>query len=180
MMLIIAYNRVWNKIKSIYRQTVFKKLINCSHSKFSLVGNVTLINTNIKLGENVTIYPDVMFYGDGLIEIGNNVAIGNGTIIYSSAKGGVCIGDNTLIAAQAYIIDCDHGTEKNMLIRQQKNSVEKVVIGQDVWLGANVTVLKGSVIQDGAVIGAKSLVKGNIAPNVIAVGIPAKEIKKRV
>lgn len=179
-MLIIAYNRIWNKIKSIYRDTVFKKTIHCKHSNFSLVGNITLINKNIKLGENVTIYPDVMFFGDGLIEIGNNVAIGNGAIIYSSANGGVHIGDNTLIAAQTYIIDCDHGIEKNMLIRQQQNSVEKVVIGQDVWLGANTTILKGSVIQDGAVIGAKSLVKGNIDSYAIAVGIPAKEIKKRV
>ena len=57
--------------------------------------------------------------------------------------------------------------------------MEKVIIGSDVWLAANVTVLKGSKISDGAVIGAKSLVKGEIPENAIAVGIPAKVIKQR-
>ncbi|MBQ7035727.1 MAG: hypothetical protein IJN34_08330 [Clostridia bacterium] len=73
----------------------------------------------------------------------------------------------------------DHGINKGVLISQQKNSVEEVIIGQDVWLAANVTVLKGSRIEDGAVIGAKSLVKGEISQNAVAVGIPAKVIKQR-
>ena len=93
--------------------------------------------------------------------------------------GGVYIGNDTMIAAQTYIIDCDHGIKANELMRKQKNTVEKVYIGKDVWIGANVTVLKGSYIEDGAIIGAKSLVKGKIEKNVIAVGIPAKEIKRR-
>lgn len=93
--------------------------------------------------------------------------------------GGVHIGENSLIAAQSYIIDCDHGIEKDKLIQKQKNTVEKIYIGKDVWLGANVTILKGAYIEDGAIIGAKSLVKGKIEKNVIAVGVPAKELKRR-
>ena len=53
------------------------------------------------------------------------------------------------------------------------------MIGEDVWLGANVTVLKGSAIGDGAVIGAKALVKGKIECNAIAAGIPARGVKYR-
>ena len=93
--------------------------------------------------------------------------------------GGVHIGDNTVIAAQTYIIDCDHGIKAKELIQKQKNTVKEIFIGKDVWIGANVTVLKCSYIEDGAIIGAKSLVKGKIEKNVIAVGIPAKEIKRR-
>lgn len=93
--------------------------------------------------------------------------------------GGVNIGNNTMIAAQCYIIDMDHGTAAGELIRKQCNTVCPVIIGNDVWLGANVTVLKGSVIDDGAVIGAKSMVKGHIGSNVIAVGVPAKEKRER-
>ena len=37
-------------------------MINCSHNDFSIVGDITVINRNIKLGHNVTIYPDVMFF----------------------------------------------------------------------------------------------------------------------
>lgn len=54
----------------------------------SLVGKMTLINRNVICGKNVTIYPNVMFFGDGRIEIGDHVDIGNGTIIYASKSGG--------------------------------------------------------------------------------------------
>jgi acetyltransferase-like isoleucine patch superfamily enzyme len=127
----------------------------------------------------VSIYPYVQIFGDGLIEIGDNVSIGTGTIIYASQNGGVKIGSNTSIAAQCYIIDMDHGMDPNMRIRDQKNTVATVEIGEDCWLGANVTVLKGSTIHNGAVVGAKALVNGELPPYSINVGIPARTIKYR-
>jgi acetyltransferase-like isoleucine patch superfamily enzyme len=120
-----------------------------------------------------------MIFGDGSITIGDNVCIGNGTILYASQNGGITIGKNTVIAAQCYIIDMDHGFKAGELILSQPNTVDEVVIGEDVWLAANTTILKGSKIGDGAVIGAKSLVKGEIPENAIAVGIPAKVLKYR-
>ena len=84
-----------------------------------------------------------------------------------------------MIAAQCYIIDMDHGTQADKRIVEQTNSVAPVIIGEDVWIAANATVLKGSDIKDGAVIGAKSLVKGEIPENAIAVGIPATVKKYR-
>lgn len=50
-------------------------MIGCNHNDFSIVGDITVINKNIKLGHNVTIYPDVMLFGDGEIVIGDNVDI---------------------------------------------------------------------------------------------------------
>ncbi len=84
-----------------------------------------------------------------------------------------------MIAAQCYIIDTDHGTEAGTLIRNQNNTVAPIVIGEDVWIAANSTVLKGSRIEDGAVIGAKSLVKGHVDANSISVGIPVRHLKFR-
>lgn len=84
-----------------------------------------------------------------------------------------------MIAAQCYIIDMDHGIKKETLIRQQDNAIEKGIIGNDCWLAANVTVLKGSEICDGAVVGAKSLVKGKVESNSVVVGVPCKIIKMR-
>ena len=138
------------------------------------------MDKNIKLGKNVTIYPGVMFWGDGEIAIGDNVDIGKDTVIYATKnRGGVTIGKNTVIAAQSYIIDCDHGTKVGIPIVEQEDTVSSINIGEDVWLAANVTVLKGSKIGDGAVIGAKALVKGAIPENAIAVGVPAKILKYR-
>ena len=177
--MLLLFDRVLQKIIRTYRKAVFRKKINCPHKDFNLVGRVTLINTNIKLGKNVTIYPDVMFFGDGEIIIGDNVNIGNNTIIYSSKGGGVSVGDHTMIAAQSYIIDADHGIEGGELISKQACTVEPISIAKDVWIASNVTVLKGSKIGDGAVIGAKALVKGEIPSNAIAVGVPAKVKKYR-
>ncbi len=177
--MLVLFDRLVHKAIRIYRKAVFRKKIGCPHKRFSLVGKVTLINPNIKLGKNVIIYPDVMFFGDGPIIIGDNVAIGNGTIIYSSKHAGITIGNNTMIAAQSYIIDTDHGISKGTIMREQENTHAPIQIGNDVWLAANVTVLKGSNVNDGAVIGAKALVKGEIPKNAIAVGIPAKVIKYR-
>ena len=174
--LFIFVDRVISKFLRTYRNYIFYVKTGC---RANLIGNMTLINRNVKCGKNVTIYPGVMFFGDGRIEIGDNVDIGNGTIIYASKCGGVSIGSNTVIAAQCYIIDMDHGIEKNTLIREQPNTVDKVIIGSDCWLAANVTVLKGSHICDGAVVGAKSLVKNVVEANSVVVGVPCKKMKMR-
>lgn len=73
----------------------------------------------------------------------------------------------------------DHGIKGGKLIKNQNNTVAPVKIGEDVWIAAGVKVLKGSVIKNGAVIGAQSVVKGEIEENAIAVGIPAKVKKIR-
>lgn len=178
MNIIVFIDKCCRKIIRMYRSYIFEKTI-CAKNKVSLIGKVTLINRNIRIGKDVVIYPDCMFFGDGEIVIGDNVQIGNGTIIYSSKSGGVSIGSNTLIAAYSYIIDTDHGTDKNGLIRNNYNKISKVAIGEDCWLGANVCVLRGSTIGNGAVIGAKSMVKGEIESNSISVGIPARKIAVR-
>lgn len=172
----LLIERIKNKFLRTYREYIFFCL---TGQKVKLVKNVTLINRNLKIGKNVTLYPDVMFYGDGLIEIGDNVEIGNGTVIYASKEGGVSIGENTLIAAQCYLIDMDHGMSRDELIRNQSNTVSPIKIGKDVWIAANVTILKGSTVGDGAIVGAKGLVKGSIPSNAIVVGNPAKILKYR-
>ncbi len=177
MNLILLFDRLKNKIRRSYREYIFKCRTGC---KVNLVGDVILINTNIKIGRNVTLYPGVMLWGDGRIEIGDNVNIGNNTVIYASKfGGGVTIGDDTQIAAQCYLIDMDHGLNADDLIRNQNNTVSPINIGKDCWIAANCTILKGSQIGDGAVIGAKSLVKGAVEGNSISVGIPAKHLKFR-
>lgn len=174
-------DRIKNKIIRYWRKKVFKEMIDCNHENFKLVGKVNIINRNIKIGNGCIIYPDVTFFGDGLITIGDNVSIGQGCIIYSSKNnGGISIGDNTLIGAYSYIIDSDHGIAKNQLIRQQKNTVLKVIIGNDCWIGTGCKILKGSIINDGAIIGASSLVKSKIQSNTISVGIPVKFLKDRI
>ncbi|MFT4104645.1 MAG: acyltransferase [Lacrimispora sp.] len=178
---LVLFDRVLYKFKRAYYRKVFLvKTGNENVKNCNVYSRVNILNNNITIGDNVTFFHNVTFFGDGKIMIGDNVAIGQDVIIYASAdKGGVSIGNNTMIAAHSYIIDCDHGLEKGIPIYKQKNTVGTVKIGNDVWIGDNCTILKHSVIEDGAIVGAKSLVKGKVAQDTIVVGIPAKEIKQR-
>ena len=140
------------------------------------MGKVYINAKNIKVGKNVTFYPGVYLWGND-IEIGDNVDIGIGTIIYS--KNGIKIGNNTNIAGQCYIIDSNHGTKKGNLIREQADDAAQngITIGDDVWIGAQCSILKGAQIDDGAVIGAQSLVNKHVPANAIMAGTPCKIIK---
>lgn len=177
MKLFLLFNRVFNKLIRIYRKKVFLDKIKSKANSVRVLGKVFVNATNIKIGNNVTIYPNVYFWGDGLIEIGDNVDLGMGTIIFS--KNHVKIGDNTAIAAQCYIIDSNHGTKRDVLINKQPLEVAEngLFIGSDVWIAAGCKIVKGAKINNGAVIGAMSLVNNEIEAYGIAVGIPAR-IKK--
>ncbi len=126
----------------------------------------------------MTIYPGVYLWGND-IEIGDNVDIGIGTIIYSRKK--VKIGNNTSIAGQCYIIDSNHQIELGTLIRDQSMDYmpEGLIIGDDVWIAAQCSILKGARINDGVVIGAQTLVNSEIQRNAVVVGTPSKIIKYR-
>ncbi len=55
-----------------------------------------------------------------------------------------------MIAAQSYIIDCDHGIEVGKLIQKQENSVKPIKIGTGVWVAAGAKILNGVTLCDGS------------------------------
>lgn len=111
------------------------------------------------------------------IIIGNNVGISGG-IICAFEK--VMIGDNTMIGANARIMDTDFHPIDPKTRRHGKEDVnaKAVTIGENVLIGANSLVLKGVTIGDNSIIGANSLVVNDIPANCIAGGNPAKVIKE--
>ena len=178
-MLFSALQKIIDKVSSSFRKKVFKERVKSCGEDLAIYGKIYLINTNVIVGSNVKIYPGVQFFGNGPILIGNNVSIGNNVMIYSSEGEGIVIGDDTNIAAQCYIVDMNHGMKIGTLIRKQDNIAKKIVIENDVWIGANATILKGVEIKKGAVVGAKSLVNKNVDENTIVAGIPARIIGDR-
>lgn len=92
---------------------------------------------------------------------------------------GIIIGDNTIIAGNNYIIDSNHKTSKLTNIAEQPLVSKKLLIGEDVWIGTNCSIIYGSKINNGAVIGCSSLVNKEIEEYSISFGIPAKEVKFR-
>ncbi len=113
----------------------------------------------------------------GRIDISENVAVFDYTIIDIHSQ--LTIGKNTLIAPFCYITDYDHVVkDENKPIIKQGYVNKPIVIGRNVWLGTHVIVLKGVTIGDNTIIGAGSIVTSDIPPNSIAVGNPARVIKK--
>lgn len=113
----------------------------------------------------------------GKLTIGSRTYINRYTILDASER--IAIGTNCMIGPYCYITDHDHGIEVNALINEQQLVSSPVIIGNDVWVGAGVVMLKGVKIGDGAVIGAGSVVTKEVAPRVIVVGNPARQIRER-
>lgn len=113
------------------------------------------------------------------ISIGNHVCISRG--VHIAATHFVEIGENVLIGSKVIITDHNHGqysrehtSPKIAPALRPLDHNRRVVIGRNVWLSDGVVVTPGSSIGEGAVIGANSVVRGNIPPFTIAAGVPAK------
>ena len=112
------------------------------------------------------------------ISIGKNVGINEWVFI--DGYGGVCIGDNVLIAHGASIVSEDHGiNDLEIPIRDQIKVAAKVTIGNDVWIGMGAKILKGVTVGKGAVVGAGAVVTRDIPEYAVVAGIPARIIKFR-
>lgn len=164
---------IYKLLKRIELKALSNRLISAGGGKINVLGPVYNYARKLKFGNNVTIYPNVCLWGNE-IEIGNDVDLGLGTVIYGKKR--VKIGNSVSIAAYCCIIDTNHGIKASQLIRKQEDDVSEdgVVIGDDVWIGAQCMIIKGAKIGNGAVIGANSLVNSEIPDNAIAYGSPAK------
>jgi acetyltransferase-like isoleucine patch superfamily enzyme len=119
-----------------------------------------------------------------VLHFGNNVQLND--FVHITAVENVKIGNNVLMASKIYISDCSHGSYSGDYIHSNPNSIpidrpltsKPVSIEDNVWLGEFVSVLPGVTIGKGTVVGANSVVSKSLPENVIAVGSPAKPIKK--
>lgn len=180
--ILYQFSRVLEKWLWFYRKKCFEGYIGRKSDGLSIIGKIYLRNRNVYIGKNVTLYPGVMLHGEGEIYIGDNTFLGNNTVVYSEKGHKVHIGANCMIAPMCYITNTDHNTVLP-LSDEPMNKLGVVCadtcIEDNVWLAAYATVLKGSHIHSGAVVGAKALVKGEVPDNSIVAGIPAKILKHR-
>lgn len=138
-----------------------------------------LDDAEISIGKNCFFDGYVSLYSgsNGSIKLGDDVYVGNFSSITSFKQ--IAIGAHTFISGNVLIVDFDHGTKKDMLIKKQELEVKPVEIGEDVWIGWGAMILKGNKIGDGAVIGAGSVVTKDVAPYTVVAGVPARKIKIR-
>lgn len=130
-------------------------------------------------GINVKISPNITVKWPEKIEFGNNVFIEEGA--HLSCLEGLLIGNNVMIGPNVTIIGGDHEFNKTdqPMCQYKKGIDKKIIIEDDVWIGANVTLLKNSHISIGCVIGACSVVTKTTEPYGVYIGNPAKLVKYR-
>lgn len=113
---------------------------------------------------------------DAFVSIGCKTCINNNAVIIAD-KTTIDIGKRCMIGPNFFVADSDfHGLA---LSNRSNDNYEcfPVKIGDDVFIGAGVKVMKGVTIGDGAIIGSGSVVVKDVEPNTIYAGVPAKFIK---
>lgn len=165
----------------------------------NLGGRVTLGNKN-KEGAIISLLPINIYFGNNSkINFGHSVSIGPGVNIIAKDNSNFSVGSNTYFTSDSHIevvnsmsigkdcaiswgvtiIDDDH----HQLISEE-NKKEKEVsflsIGDKVWIGCNVTILKNTIIGNNCVVAAGSIVRGNFPDNTLIAGNPAKIVKQNI
>ena len=147
--------------------------------------NTTLIargEGGITIGDHITIcervYLDTETSTPGYITIDHDTYIGTGTTLFGHI--GLEIGDHVLMAQNIQMTPCSHIFEDpNRNICEQGLNYGKVIIGRDSYVGMHSTIVYTGNIGEGSVIGSGSVVVKPIPPYSVAVGNPARVIRKR-
>ena len=135
-------------------------------------------------GENTILQYPLRIYSPKSVFIDKNVKISSGLQILNAPSEKVIIKKYTVFAANCTIVPNSHVptvTIPQFLLGAShvNDKSSDIIINEDVWLGTNVTVLAGVTIGRGCVVGAGSIVTKSLPPYAVAVGMPARIIKKK-
>ena len=136
-------------------------------------------NHGVVIGDNVFVGRNtILLCTDGDIFIEDNVSIGFNSEVMSANY--VKLGKNVLISSYCFLNAATHDFQRtDIAVSQQASIGRKIVLEENVWLAANVTVLDGITVGKDAIVGAGAVVTKDLPPLSIAVGMPAKVIRSR-
>lgn len=171
--------RLGIKVRRIFWQGRFK-----SCGSFTLASHCQITSPeSISLGSEVTILEGSKLHAHagGKIGIGSRVCINSNVLMGASENGEIHLGNDVLIGPNVVLRASNHAYErKDLPINRQGHTGGKIVIEDDVWIGANAVILPDVTIGRGSVIGAGAVVNQSIPPNCLAVGVPARVKKENL
>jgi acetyltransferase-like isoleucine patch superfamily enzyme len=145
----------------LHEHVAWRKHIHSTTGNYRIHSRASLRNAqNIYLGDDVRITMDCCIWAEmnSKIVFGNNVLVGPGVKMFCG----------------------NHGTKLNGVpMTYQDRTEADIIIGNDVWIGANSVLTSGARVNDGAIVAAGSVVTKEIPANAIVGGVPAKLIKYR-
>jgi len=137
---------------------------------------LSYLRSKMQVGKNVDMKVGLRVTKPKSIKIGDYVSIGPDVIMQAHAP--ITIGDYTLIAGGVSIVTANHPMDRAGL--EMRTTVAKpVTIGKNCWIGAGVIILPGVSVGDGVIIGAGSVVSKNLPSDMICLGVPARPVKPR-
>jgi acetyltransferase-like isoleucine patch superfamily enzyme len=135
--------------------------------------------SGVRLGRKVSIHPGTQLIAGtkGRVHIGDGSHVSRNSILAGS--GGIEIGRHCMISSGVVIYSNTYDRSAGLPVSQSPVRLASVILGDEVHIGANVTILPGVSIGDGAVVGAGAVVTKNVAPGITVAGIPARDISKK-
>lgn len=138
--------------------------------------------SDIRLGANVALDDGVVILASGeprrdKIVIGANTYVNRYTIFDAHQQ--LHIGERVMIGPHCYFTDGNHGTAPDTSVQAQPMRHKPLIVEDEAWIGAHVTVLAGVRIGKGAVVGAGSVVTRDVPSMAIVVGNPARLLRYR-
>lgn len=154
----------------------------CLHGKFTIEDCSTF-----QCGERCVFANDGhITMNEAEIKIGDDLTTENNFRVYSLRNSSIIVGDDCNLSHGIVMRTNDSHTIFDLETGKNINSTEEICrnrriqIGNHVWIGQDVFILYNSKIEDGSIIGARSLVKSKIPNNCIAAGVPARVIRRNV
>ncbi|MFI6681437.1 acyltransferase [Kribbella sp. NPDC050470] len=150
------------------------------------LGGSLALADDVYVAESAAVYCDELRMGArsyiaAHAYVTGHITLGSDTTInpFSVVRGRITIGDGVRIGAHTSLLAFNHGTAPGEPIFRQKHTALGITIGDDVWIGSNVTVLDGVTIGPHSIIGAGAVVTKDVPANTIAAGNPARVLRSR-
>ena len=191
--------KAYHFLQNAQKREMIKRLNNNPNARigtnvqFGTTFSVSNSKAKVSIGDNSWIYASINIFphnNDCELSIGKDCYIGDNSRLWVAKK--MVVGDRTLIAHNVNIFDTTtHPIDKSIrfahecvvktkgMPTESYETIEEspVIIGDDVWVGCNCTILKGVKIGNGSIIGAGSVVTKDVPAGVMAAGNPARVIK---
>ncbi len=113
----------------------------------------------------------------GTLEIGKNFGMSNSCVV--TAYEHIKIGDNVMLGPNVLIYDQDHDYRAEGGVAAMKFKTAPITIGNNVWIGANTLILRGTTIGDNSVIGGGTVVKGTFPENSVIIQKRTTEVQRQ-
>lgn len=166
--------KIARRLKAILFELVCAKLRAIGYIPLHHVRRFVYRIFGIKIGKGSTIHMFATFYNPFNVRIGQDTIIGEWAVLDGRAQ--LTIGDHVDIASNVMIYNAEHDVKSENFTRAR---MEKVEIGDYVFIGPRAIILPGVTLGRGSVVAAGAVVTKDVPPLTIVGGVPAREIGQR-